>query len=415
MYLSTTRAAARAPGDRVRRRPVGGVPVSGTVIGLGLVSMFTDMSAEMVTAILPMYLIYGVGVGYLELGAIDGLYTGATAVLRLAGGYAADRLGRPKAVAAVGYGLSAVTKLGFPLVGGSVPGIGAVLACDRAGKGIRTAPRDAMITLATPRAGLGRAFGLHRALDTAGALLGPLIAFALIAGVAVGYDAVFTVSFGLAVIGLIVLLFFVTAPPATPTKGAQVGLRAGLALFRGRGLRRIGLAAGLLGVCTVGDMFLYLALQQRTDLPPAVLPLLPLGTALVFMAAAVPVGRLADRLGRWRVFLTGHVVLVAVYLLVATAPSLPVAALVLVCHGLFYAATDGVLMALAAPHIPEHLRGTGLAVVQTVQALARATGAVLFGVLAAGIALGPAFAVATAALACTLMIAARIGRREEQP
>ncbi len=96
--------------------------MSGTVVALGVVSLLTDMSAEMVTAVLPMYLMYGLGLGFLQLGMIDGLYTGATALLRLGGGYAADRLGRPKLVAGTGYGLSAVTKLGFPAVGDRWPG-----------------------------------------------------------------------------------------------------------------------------------------------------------------------------------------------------------------------------------------------------------------------------------------------------
>ncbi|MGY0231393.1 MFS transporter [Longispora urticae] len=404
-------AAGSEPGARAATR------VSGTVVGLGLVSMVTDMSAEMVTAILPLYLVYRIGVGYAQLGAIDGLYTGATAALRLVGGHLADRLRRPRLVAALGYALSALTKLGFPLVGGSLTGISLVLAADRAGKGVRTAPRDALITLATPPAALGRAFGVHRALDTAGALLGPVIAFGLVAGLATGYDSVFAVSFCLGLVGVLILLFLVPVPTArVPGDGAgpaarpRADLRAGLAVLGRAGPRRIAVAAGLLGLCTVGDMFLYLALQQRAGLDPAVLPLLPLGTALTFMLAAAPVGRIADRLGRWRVFLAGHVLLLAGYLLVAGVPGWPVAAAVLACHGLFYAATDGVLMACAAPLIPEAVRATGLAVVQTAQALTRAGGAVAFGLLAQNLTLRSAFLVFAAALGVALVASARIGR-----
>lgn len=406
MYLSSTRAAPRPQAAPSRAT----VPVSSTVIGLGIVSLVTDMSAEMVTAILPLYLVYSVGVGYAALGAVDGLYTAATAALRLAGGYLADRLGRPKAVAATGYALSALTKLGFPLAGASLSGIGLVIATDRAGKGIRTAPRDAMITAATPEPGLGRAFGVHRALDTAGALLGPIAAFGLVAVLAVGYSSVFVASFALGVVAVLILVFFVPTP--TVPNAVRPSPLTGLALLRHRGVRRATTATAMLGVCTVGDMFLFLALQQRTGLPVAVLPLVPLGTALTFMATATTVGRLADRAGRWRVFLAGHLLLLVTYLLLAGIPGWPTAIAALVCHGVFYAATDGVLMAHVAPLIPAQLRATGLAVVQTAQALSRALGAVLFGLLAAATQLRPAFLIFAATLTVAIAIAAWLCRKE---
>lgn len=374
MYLSSVRSAGPPSGKTTRAVPA-------TVIGLGVVSLITDMSAEMVTAVLPLYLVHGLGVGYLQLGAIDGLYTGATAVLRLLGGHLADRLWRPKAVALTGYGLSALTKLGFPLAGSSVAALGLVIGVDRAGKGIRTGPRDAMITQAAPADALGRAFGVHRALDTAGALLGPLLAFGLLSLLVMDYTAVFAVSFCLAVL---VFAMFVRAPAAVPA----IMPKLSWAPLRDRDLRRVCLFAGLLGLCTVGDMFLFVGVQRTTGLPLGVLPLLPLATALIFMVAAAPVGRLADKFGRWKVFLAGHVVLLVGYVLVAR--------LVRGRAGFFGTRrflrvhrrrADG----LAGPLVPECLRATGLALVQTAQAVARAAGAVLFGVVANGLGLAPAF------------------------
>ncbi|MFI7317116.1 MFS transporter [Streptomyces venezuelae] len=419
-----------------------------TVLALGMVSLLTDASAEMVTAILPVYLMYGLGIGYLQLGALDALYTGATSLFRLAGGYAADRLGRPKAVAACGYGISAATKLGLPLVGASTGGIGLLLAADRTGKGIRTAPRDTLITLATPETQLGRAFGVHRAMDTVGALLGPLLAFAVLLAVPGDFDTAFLVSFCLAAVGVLMLVLYVGPDrpgcrdrskgrdrPGGPydleaptrslgaatqgtsacdvhgvgdARGARVrGLRECLTSLRDSASRRVVLAAALLGLTTVGDMFFYVALQQRMELSPRLLPLLPVGTALVFMTAAIPLGRTADRIGRWRLFLLGHVLLLCGYLLVAGAPSVwphgatVAAATVLALHGLFYAATDGVLMAYIGPTVPVRVRTSGLAVVQTAQALARAGGAAAFGATAALCGLGTAFGV----FACALLLA----------
>ncbi|MCP2269526.1 Major Facilitator Superfamily protein [Actinokineospora diospyrosa] len=371
-----------------------------TVLALGVVSLLTDISAEMVTAFLPMYLVYGLGAGYLQLGVVDGLYTGATALLRLAGGHFADRTGRPKAVALVGYGLSAVTKLGFPAAGATLPLIGGLVALDRAGKGIRTGPRDAMITLASPPALLGRAFGVHRTLDTIGALLGPVVAFALIAAAAPG--SVFVVSFAFAVAGVIVLAVWVR-DPGERVERAKVDFRV---LLRPE-YRRVTVVATVLGFATVSDAFLLLAAQQRTGVDPKWLPLLPVGIAVTFLACALPVGRFADRVGRWRVFLGGHLVLLAVYALLLIGGNWLVLIAALGLHGLFYAATDGVLMACVGPLLPAGQTASGLAVVQTAQALARTCAAVLFGVLAGFGGLGMSFVYFGLALAGAIAVAWR--------
>lgn len=412
MYLSHARAADRrtddgGPGRRVSKRTLASLPP--TVLALGSVSLVTDASTEMVTAVLPMYLVYGLGIGFLKLGALDGLYTGATALFRLGGGYAADRLRRPKAVATAGYALSALTRLALPAVGTSVAGLSTVVAADRVGKGIRTAPRDAMITAVSPEADLGRAFGVHRAMDTCGALLGPLLAFAVLFAVPGGYDTAFAVSFCLAAAGVVIMLFFVDGrAAAAPREDRLRSMRAGLTACRAPEVRRCLLTTALLGVFTIGDMSLFVGVQLRLDAPAAALPLLPLITAGVFMAAAAPLGRLADRLGRRRTFVAGHTAAAFAYLVVLAAPldGWPGVVAVLVLHGLFYAATDGVLMAYVGPHLPEKARTTGLAVFQSVQAIGRALGAITFGVLAAWYGLATAFTVFAAGMAASIVGAA---------
>ncbi|MFI8497157.1 MFS transporter [Streptomyces sp. NPDC085524] len=411
MYLSTSRAADIAADAPAPRGPLRAVP--GTVIALGLVSLVTDVSAEMVTAVLPLYLVAGLGMSPLVFGALDGLHQGATALLRLAGGRIADRTRRRKLVAGAGYALSAACK-GALLAVATPWSVAAVLAADRAGKGLRTAPRDALISLSCPPQDQGRAFGVHRALDTAGALLGPLAAFGVLWVVVDGYDAVFTVSCCVALLGVALLALFVREAPGAapaarrPAAHAAVGAPAQApvrTLLRIPELRRLCLTAAVLGLFTVGDAFLYLLLQRRLDLPAAYFPLLPVGTAAVFLAAAVPAGRYADRLGRGRVFLAGHVPLIgACLLLLLPVPAgLPLAAGVLVLLGLFYAATDGVLMAAAGAVLPAGLRTTGLAVLQTAQALARFAGSVLFG--AAWTLWGPGPALAAAAGGLLLSVA----------
>ncbi|WFE39376.1 MFS transporter [Micromonospora sp. WMMD998] len=381
MYLSTVSRPRTNPpaGGRPRRRLAG---VGGTVLALGTVSLITDVSAEMVTAVLPLYLVLGLNLSPLAFGVLDGVYTGATAVLRVVGGFLADRFRRRKLVAGTGYALSAVAKLGLLLAGRSVPAIGAVLAVDRLGKGVRTAPRDALITLATPPDALGRAFGVHRTMDSVGAFLGPLVALAVLLAVGPNYDAVFVASFCVAALAVVVLVLFVRdrPAPATPVDATRVTVREAAGLLRDRPARRLVLAAALLGLATIGDGFVYLLLQRREDVGLRWFPLLAVGTSLAYLLLAGPLGALADRIGRLPVVAGGYVALALTYLLLAgPVHGWPLLALTLALYGLFYAATDGVLIALAGPVLPARVRTTGIALVQTGQALAYLVSSVLFG------------------------------------
>jgi MFS family permease len=377
-----------APAARSGRRRIA---VSRTVILLGLVSLFTDLSQEMVTAVLPLYLTYQVRLSPLQFGFIDGMYQGATALVRLLGGLVADRKERHKEVAATGYGASALCKLALVAVGGAWLGTTAVLLVDRLGKGIRTAPRDALISLDSERAGLGRSFGVHRALDTVGAMLGPLAAFVLLAQLPGQYNTVFLVSFSIALIGLGILVLFVenrrnretdavADEPAAPKE--HVTFRAALSLFRITRFRAIALVGSGLGLLTISDAFLYLVIQRQTHLDVKWFPLLFLGTAMAYLGFAVPIGRIADRVGRGRVFLAGHLALLGVYLVLRFVDLGTGAVLcTLLLFGLYYASTDGVLMALASPTIPERLRTSGFALITTGTATTRFMSSVVFGAI----------------------------------
>jgi len=361
-----------------------GSRVAANVVLLGLVSLFTDLSQEMVVAVLPLYLTLQLGLTPFAFGIVDGLYGGATAVVRLLGGIVADRGGRYKEVAGAGYGLSALSKLGLVSVSSAAP-LAGLLMLDRLGKGIRTAPRDALISLSSDRASLGRSFGVHRALDTVGALLGPLVAFVLLARLADPYDSIFMISFAVSLIGLGILVLFVRnrrPDGADDEHGERASLRAALRLLAAPRFRTVVLVGAGLGLLTISDAFVYVVVQREGDVEPHWFPLLFFGTAVAYLALAVPFGRLADRVGRGRVFLGGHVALLGVYalLLAADLGSLAVLA-ILVLLGVYYAATDGVLMALASAVLPGGLRTSGLALVTTATALSRFVSSLAFGAL----------------------------------
>ncbi|MET8945121.1 MFS transporter [Streptomyces sp. NPDC004542] len=415
MYLTDRSRPAGASTDQDRRRGPGR-RVAPVVFVLGTVSLITDISSEMVTAVLPLYLVSTLGFSPLGFGTLDGVYNGVSALVQLTGGHLADRIRNHKLLAGLGYGLSALCKP-LLLFAGSIGTLGTVLALERTGKGLRTAPRDAMISLSTPAGNQGRAFGVHRAMDTTGAMIGPLAAFLILRAAADGYDAVFGVSACVAALGVLVLVLFVpgrgkdtraeeeSGPDARP----PVRVREVLGLLRLPELRALAGCAALLGLTTVSDAFVYLLLQRRAGVGEQWFTLLPLGTAVVFLLLAVPVGALADRIGRRTVFLAGHAALLTAYALLLRAPATPgtpvLVLLVLALHGTFYAATDGVLPAALAGIVPEQLRASGLAVVGTSQALARFCCSLAFGAAWTMWGDGPALAGAAAGLLCCAAVA----------
>ncbi|MFE6735669.1 MFS transporter [Microbacterium sp. NPDC057650] len=360
--------------------------VSSTVVAFGIVSMLTDISSESITAVLPLYVTSFLGMSMIAFGFLDGLYQGVSALVRIAGGYTSDRLDQPKWVAFVGYAIAAVARVGLLFVSG-LGSLTAVITADRIGKGIRTAPRDAVITASSDPDNLGTSFGVHRTLDNIGAAVGPLLAFFILLLIPDGYGAIFVASLAFAMIGVTILGLFVpnvrTRPRVEGPKGEKTARpKFDWKVVTSGPMRRVLAAAGILGLLTIGDGFVYLILQDRSDFAAQWFPLLYVGTNVAFLTFAIPLGRLSDRIGRARVFVFGHVGLLGAYL-IAASPIADIAAtlLCLLCLGAFYAATDGVLAALAAQLTTPETRGTGIAAAQTVVAVSRFLSAAGFGIL----------------------------------
>lgn len=380
------------PGESRWRVPrAGWRGVGPNVWALGVTSFATDISSEMVTSVLPVYVVLHLHMTPMAFGAVDGLYQAAAAVVRLASGVVADRTRHHKAVAMAGYGLSALARLGYAAAA-SWPALLAVVSLDRMGKGIRTAPRDALIAAAAASGRTATAFGVHRTMDAAGTAIGPLTAFAILTLVPGRFDQVFLASLVFALIGVAALALLVVAPRAPSSSARSLAAHA-REVFEARGYRRIVLAALAVSIATVSDGLLYLVLQRQVAFPAAWVTLLFVGTPAAFFLLASPLGALADRVGARPVFLAGHVALAVAYtVLWSGSASLLTVVPTLGLLGVYYAATDGVLPAMASRTLPAEVRASGLGLLATCTTAARGAAALAFGALwtytATGTALG---------------------------
>jgi MFS family permease len=359
------------------------------VLLLGLTSLLTDISSEMISTVLPAYLLFGLRLTPFQVGLIDGLYQGASVLVRFVSGLAVDRFRAPKWIATAGYSLSALCRVGFLAFGaGGFGAIVALVTADRIGKGIRTSPRDAMIAASVDSTQLGVAFGVHRAMDAIGAMVGPLLAFTILSFTRQSFQTVFIVSLCFAVLGVAVLTLFLPNSLGGGAQAKRLDLRSLFAELKNARYRAALLGASLLALFTLSEGLIFLNLQRKLALAPAIIPLLFVASALVYIALAVPIGALADRVGRTRVFAAGHVCLLAAYgtLLVppittSTAGAWLEAALVVALLGLFLAATDGVITAQVSARVDDRARGTAIALLATGVGLGHLIASALFGAI----------------------------------
>jgi MFS family permease len=379
-----------------------------TVWALGLTSLLTDVSSEMVTSVLPLYVVLHLQWSPMAFGALDGAYQGVASMVRLGGGVIADRWRSHKAVALAGYACSAVAKLGYLAAGAAWPALTGALVADRLGKGIRTAPRDALVAANAPPGRMGAAFGLHRTMDAAGAALGPALVFLLLAVTPGRFDAVFLTSFWLALTGVTAMALLVDGSRSAAAGSARHMAWARLGdVVRARGFRGVLLAAIVLAAASVSDAFLYLVVQRHAGLDASSVPLLFVGTQLGYFALAGPAGTWADRHGARRMFLAGHAGLAAVYALLALGTGgLALPWLCMALLGAYYAATDGVLSALTARVVPEDLRATAIGLLTTGTTAGRALAALAFGALWTLVDTRLALTVFAAALLAALLVGA---------
>lgn len=356
-----------APAPRVR------LPTQ--VWALGIVSLLTDVSSELVHALLPLLLVGTLGVSMVMLGLIEGLAEGTASIVKLFAGALSDRFQRRKPLIVIGYGLSALTKLVFPLAGSA----GSVLAArllDRFGKGIRGAPRDALIADVTPEAQRGAAYGLRQSLDTIGAVIGPLLALGLMAWLGVVQHALWFAAIP-GLLAVAVLWVFVREPEAV---GAPVGKRFGLRDWRSldRRLWQVLALCALLGLARFGEGFLVIH-GRDIGLGDRYAPLTLVLMSFVFTLLAYPVGLLADRVSRWRLLGLSILMLLGADLVLAAASGIGAFGAGVALWGAHLGLSQGVLSAMLADAAPKALRGTAFGVFHLLSGLSAIAGSLLAG------------------------------------
>ena len=350
------------------------------VWALGLVSLFMDVSSEMIHSLLPVFLVTALGASVTTVGFLEGIAEATASITKVFSGTWSDRLGKRKGLTVLGYGLAALTKPLFAIAP-TTAWIFAARFADRVGKGIRGAPRDALLAELTPPEIRGAAFGLRQTLDTIGAFAGPLLAMALMAITANQFRTVFWFAVIPAFVSVALLVLFVREPERT-TKGNGKGRIAWRELFGtlGSAYWWVVIVATLFTLARFSEAFLLLKVTD-VGVGAALVPIVLVIMNVVYALSAYPAGYLSDRVGRWGVLAAGVVLLVAADLTLAAAGS-PTAALAGVAlWGLHMGFTQGLFAALVADVAQPETRGTAFGVFNLVTGLALLAASVLAGVL----------------------------------
>jgi len=368
------------------------------VWALGVVSLFMDVSSEMIHALLPVFLVSVLGASVTAVGFLEGTAEAIASITKVFSGTLSDWLGKRKLLVVLGYGLAACTKPLFALAPTTAWVFGARFA-DRVGKGIRGAPRDALIADLTPPDLRGASFGLRQTLDTVGAFAGPLLAMALMAATHDAFRAVFWVAVIPAAAAVLCLLVFVREPQRTQPAAARAPLRAPGAPLRTaaapkriaaaplRTARALGSAfwwlafvAGLFTLARFSEAFLILKISA-VGLAAAYVPMVLVVMNVAYAASAYPAGWLSDRTNRWVVVGAGAALLIGADLVLAISDTITGAMLGIALWGLHMGFTQGLFAALVADAAPREARGSAFGVFNLVSGVALLAASAAAGII----------------------------------
>lgn len=369
----------------------------------GVVSFFMDVSSEMIYPLVPLFLASVLGVNKSIIGLIEGIAESTSSILKVFSGWLSDRIGNRKNLMIAGY---AVSTLSRPIIA-TAGGWHRILASrfiDRLGKGVRTAPRDAIIAEASPPDRLARAFGLHRAMDTMGAVVGPGIAFLLLWAFSNNYRSVFWLSMVPGIIAVLVIIFCISEKKQKTNGRLQQAPRITLHALDAKTKYFIAIAA-LFALGNSSDAFLVLK-AQRTGIPVTVIPIVYLFFNLMYAASAIPAGMTADRFGKKRTILSGFILFAVLYYAFGAAATPGSMWVLFGLYGVFMGLTEGVQKAYFATIMPGEMKATAFGAYATAVGLAALPASLIGGWLWDHVA--PAatfyFGSATAALSAMLFI-----------
>ncbi len=399
---------ATPPPSRLKDIPRG-------IWALGLVSMFMDISSEMIHALLPIYLVTVLGASMVTVGFIEGVAEATAMLVKIFSGALSDWLGRRKLLAVIGYGLAAFTKPVFPLA----TGIGWIVTArfvDRIGKGIRGAPRDALIADIAPAQLRGAAFGLRQTLDTIGAFLGPLLAIGLMVLTVNNFTFVFWIAVIPAFISLALIVFVVKEPARHVAAGkGEAGLRFADAKRLSFDFWLVVAIASVLGLARFSEAFLVLR-AQNVGMPIALVPVVLVIMNIVYALAAYPAGAASDRVGRRGMLVIGTAMLFVADIIFAFASDMVLVLVAVVFWGLHMGLTQAALAALIADTAPDDMRGTAFGLFNLAGGLALLLASILAGALwdlwgpAATFLAGAG--ITALALLCVTVLPPRLGTRQ---
>jgi len=390
-----------------------GRALPGGVIALGLVSLCMDTSSELIHSLLPVFLVVGLGAGPVSLGVIEGVAEATASITKVFSGVISDWMGKRRPLVLLGYGLAAASKPLFPLAS-SVTTVFVARFADRIGKGIRGAPRDALVADITPQPLLGAAYGLRQSLDTVGAFLGPVLAMALMLATDEDIRLVLWVAVVPALLAVGIIVVFVKEPPSGT---GRVAADKRTVALHWRELSRLpraywrGVAfAAVLTLARFSEAFLLLRASEL-GLAAALVPLVMIAMNLAYALSAYPVGMVSDRLGRGPLLMLGIALLIVADGFLAAADHVAFAVVGAVFWGLHMGATQGVLSAMVADSAPGALRGSAFGLFNFASGLALLLASVVAGVLWSEIGAAATFfaSAAFAGLAFILLLCWRPG------
>lgn len=354
--------------------------IPGGVWALGFVSMFMDISSEMIHSLLPVFMVSSLGASVFVVGVIEGVAEATALIVRVFSGTLSDYLGRRKALTVLGYGLGAASKPIFALAG-TVYWVFVARFMDRIGKGIRGAPRDALIADLTPQEIRGAAYGLRQSLDTVGAFVGPLLAMALMVLWAGDFRMVFWFAVIPGVLAVILLVVGVKEPHRLRADDeAKPPIRWATLKQLDVAYWWVVVVGGVFTLARFSEAFLIL-LAQQNGLPDSFAPAVLVVMNIVYALAAYPAGKLADRMNRHTLLAAGLVVLIAADMFLARAQGLVLVTAGVVLWGLHMGFTQGLLATMVADSAPASLRGTAFGFFYFVSGIAMLIASVLAGLL----------------------------------